>query len=82
MSDKIDVLGKHIDEIDDYFLDKPALIESVKGLINLHVHAALHYASTKVSVKVKHDYEKNPGTYDITINKKSILDAYPLENIK
>jgi hypothetical protein len=58
------------------------LIESMRSITGLHVRAALHSASEKVTCKVKHDYEKDPGTYDITISKQSILTAYPLENIK
>jgi hypothetical protein len=46
----------------------------------LHVEAALKEASEKVEYDVNHDTLLN--YFPVVIDKDSILNAYPLENIK
>ena len=56
---------------------KTAMIEFAK----LHVEAALKAASEKATSSAFYSPD-NDGTYDSSVHKSSILNAYPLENIK
>lgn len=47
----------------------------------IHVEAALKKASESKSTYVKYDLEGNK-THPTGLNKQSILNAYPLDNIK
>lgn len=76
--------------ITEEIMFKDSFNQAVHRLIKLHVEAALKQASINANL-----YLHNPGwkhssdiktvkchNYDASINKDSILNAYPLENIK
>jgi hypothetical protein len=54
---------------------RKAMIEFAK----LHVEAALKHASELAEISNK---PKFPGDYNLVIDEDSILNSYPLENIK
>ena len=74
----------------DYLVEKDSFKEAIIEFAKLHVESALKEASEKANL-----YLHNPGwkhssdiktvkchNYDASINKDSILNAYPLELIK
>lgn len=64
------------------FTSKERTEQAIRELIEYHVTEALGSANTNVKIKtdVAHFVE---GSFPVTIiDKESILNAYPLENIK
>jgi len=62
---------------DDY------MIKFAKYVTKIHVQAALQKASIEVTCSEETQYDQFDNTILIAkINKESILNAYPLENIK
>lgn len=57
-------------------------IEAMKKFAKLHVEAALKEAAEKA--KIKYEYSGNTGSEycDEYVDQNSILNAYPLTNIK
>lgn len=60
------------------------MLSFAKEYAKLHVEAALESAAEKVKTYTEEDYDKRNGEFIYTqvVNKQSILNAYPLENIK
>jgi hypothetical protein len=72
-----------------YMMDEESFTEASKFLISFHVEQALKAASEKAVLEVenykrKHlSIEESLDNYtDCRVNKDSILNAYPPENIK
>jgi hypothetical protein len=62
----------------DYLVDKEDFIEALHKFAKLHVEAALKQASENVAVV----FEGAGYDADAYVDKKSILNSYPLDNIK
>lgn len=71
---------------DDVYCSRQGIIEACQIFAKLHVEAALKEASIKAKqIEDPYDYTGNTGSEypaDYIIDKNSILNAYPLENIK
>jgi len=59
----------------------PALIEGIKKFAQLHVEAALKTASEKAKFFPISTWNCEPRGVQPEVNKQSILNAYPKENI-
>lgn len=64
----------------DYYVDKDDFKEALVKFAKLHVKAALESAAEKVIIE--DDEYIEDGHYTKIVDKQSILDAYPLDNIK
>jgi hypothetical protein len=67
-------------------IDEKALYKIMNGYANLksklHVEAALKAASEEAETDYELSNQYDPNSRYEIVNKKSILNAYPLENIK
>ncbi len=91
LANNIDGLKDIINDDDLFYFYKGVICEFAKGLAELHVIEALKEAFNNSEIRVsENDTNEHPSftnNYDdgyvtITVSKNSILDAYPLENIK
>lgn len=78
MSNKIPTAEEFLD---NYSLDQNTIINRLQEFAKLHVEAALKDASEKA---IARDTINNPYIRegDLIVDEDSILNAYPLENIK
>lgn len=76
LANNIDGLRDIIDDEDLFIFYKGVICEFAKELTKIHVEQALKEASEKTYIT----YDKHTG--DEIIHKDSILNSYPLENIK
>lgn len=64
-------------------IQRSMVISSMKLFAKLHVEAALKEVSENFKMKIKDDVHELDMNDDwMEVDKKSILNAYPLENIK
>ena len=67
------------DDIEDVHDSISTVAEAMIEFAKLHVEAALKHASEKAELSNK---PKFSGDYNLVVDEESILNSYPLENIK
>jgi hypothetical protein len=73
--------GNRVHDDIDRVIDEDDAIEAIIEFAKLHVEQALKEASKKA--QIKYEYSGNVGEYcDEFVDVNSILNSYPLENIK
>lgn len=82
-SKSIDPNNYTIHDITNNYLPQIPIGEWLKEFAKYHVQKALEAASIKVKLSVDlHDFIEDSWTKGDKIDKDSILNAYPLENVK
>lgn len=85
--EKIPTAEEYLKESDTYDKDYPtiSLYDAEQCMIEfakLHVEAALKEASENAKAHIDHNGEWVSTNVKSRVNKESILNSYPLENIK
>jgi hypothetical protein len=81
LANNIDGLRDFIDDNDIFAFYKGVICEFAKGFAELHVEAALKEAANNVDMDKEYYESLQEGTNG-GIDIETILNAYPLENIK